>query len=64
MRTRLLCLLVLGAMLALGQTLVGLPQYGVTLAGTMPIAVDHTGRGLLGYVLHRRDNNGNGPVEF
>lgn len=57
-------LIVLFALNINAQSLVGLPQHSVTLSGSVPIAVDHTGRGLLGYVLHRRDANGNGPVEL
>jgi hypothetical protein len=56
-----LCLCALGAMFGQnGPALVGMPELGVTLTGTAehPEIVNHSGRGILGYVILSRDANG------
>jgi hypothetical protein len=59
---KLFAVLVLGAMLALGQTLVGLPEYGVTLSGTPadPTIENHSSQTIIGLVL--RLFYGDGPI--
>jgi hypothetical protein len=44
--------------------LVGLPQHGVTLAGSPknPVVKNHSGKAMIGYVVKTGDQNGQGTV--